>query len=194
MAEFLLPGMPKRKIMAIVGLPGSGKTEAINYLVKKLAWPKFYLGDATFEEMARQGLAINEKNERKIREELRQKYGPACYALWAIKKIKKLKNNSQHILVESLYSWAEYLEFKKVFGDNFLTVAIYAPPKFRYTRLVKRKVRPLTPVEAQSRDYCQIANLSQAGPIAMADWTIANDTSWQNLFLQLDKIIKEIKK
>ena len=49
-------------------MPGSGKTEAINYLIKKLGWPKVYLGNATFEEMARRKMAINEKNERLIRE------------------------------------------------------------------------------------------------------------------------------
>jgi len=185
--------MNKRKIVAVIGLPGSGKTEAINYLIKKLAWPKIYLGDATFEELKKRGLAVSEKNERIIRESLRKKHGMACYALWAIKKIKESKN-TQNILIESLYSWDEYLEFKKVFGDNFLVVAIYSSPKERYRRLAKRKIRPLTIEEARSRDYSQIANLAQAGPIAMADWTIVNNDLRQNLFLQLNKIIQKIKK
>ena len=192
-AEFLLPGMPKRQIVAIVGLPGSGKTEVINYLIKKLGWPKVYLGDATFEELARRGFAINEKNERMIREELREKYGSACYALWAIEKIKKIYKSAS-VLVESLYSWGEYLEFKKIFDDDFLVVAVYSSPQERYCRLSKRRLRPLTLAEAQSRDYSQIANLAQAGPIAMADYTIMNNSSRQKLFLQLDQIIKILKK
>lgn len=174
-------------------MPGSGKTEAINYLIKKLGWPKVYLGNATFEEMARRKMAINEKNERLIREELRKKYGPACYALRAIKKIKKLKSR-QNVLVESLYSWGEYLEFKKAFGNDFFTVAICAPPRLRYARLDKRKIRPLTLLEARSRDYCQIVNLSQAGPIAMADYTIINDGSWRDLNKKLEALSKVVKK
>jgi len=185
--------MKNKKIVAIVGLPGCGKTETINYLMEKLAWPKVYLGDATFEEMARRGLAINEKNERMIREELREKYGPACYALWGIKKIKEMEKPVD-VLVESLYSWGEYLEFKKIFSDDFLTVAVYSSPKDRYARLTKRRIRPLMFAEAQSRDYAQIGNIAQAGPIAMADWTIMNNASRQNLFLQLDRIIKLLKK
>jgi dephospho-CoA kinase len=185
--------MNKRKIVAVVGMPGCGKTEAINYLIKKLGWPKVYFGDATFEEMERRGLEINEKNERMIREELRKNHGPACYALWGIKKIKELKTPAG-VLVESLYSWEEYLELKKAFGDNFLVMAVYSSPKERYDRLSWRRTRRLSVQEAQSRDYSQIVNLHQAGPIALADWTIMNNASRKNLFLQLDKIIKEIKK
>ena len=185
--------MSKRQIVAIVGLPGSGKTEVIEYLIKKLSWPKIYLGDATFEELKKRGLVVSEKNERMAREGLREKYGMACYALWAIKKIKELKS-TQNILIESLYSWDEYLEFKKAFNEEFSVVAIYASPKMRYARLGKRPVRPLTPEEARSRDFAQIGNIAQAGPIAIADWTVMNDGSRQNLFLQLNKIIKQIKK
>jgi len=185
--------MPKRQIIAVVGLPGSGKTEAINYLIKKLNWPKIYFGNATFEELKKRNLVVNEKNERTVRESLRKKYGMACYALWAIKKIKELKS-TQNILVESLYSWDEYLELKKAFEKEFAVVAIYASPKMRYARLGRRPLRPLTPKEAQSRDFAQIGNIAQAGPIAIADWTVENNTSRQNLFLQLDKITKQIKK
>jgi dephospho-CoA kinase len=186
--------MNKRKIVAVVGLAGGGKTEAINYLIEKLGWPKIYLGGATFEELQKRALPINEKNERLVREELREKNGPACYALWGIEKIKELEE-SANVLVESLYSWGEYLEFKKIFSDDFLVVAIYSSPKDRYLRLAKRPIRPLTGEEAQSRDYSQIVGLvAQAGPIAMADWTILNNASRENLFLQLDKIIEVLKK
>lgn len=182
--------MAKRKIVALVGLPGSGKTEAISYLMKKLGWPRVYLGDATFEELAKRKMIVNEKNERLIREELREKYGPACYALRAIKKIKKLPGN---ILVESLYSWEEYSEFKKVFKNNFLVAAIYASPKTRYARLSGRKIRPLAAAEVKSREESQIVNLHQGGPIAMADWTINNDASRRDFNKKLN-ILSEILK
>lgn len=185
--------MPKRQIVAVVGLPGSGKTEAIEYLIKKLNWPKIYFGDATFEELKNQGLPVNEKNERMVRESLREKHGMACYALWAIKKIKEIKS-AQNILIESLYSWDEYLELKKAFKEEFAVVAIYASPKMRYARLGKRSVRPLTSEEAQSRDYSQIGNIAQAGPIAIADWTIINEGDRKDLFKKLNMLVKVLKK
>ena len=38
-------------ILAIVGLPGAGKTEVTEYLIKETNWPKIYFGDVTFDEM-----------------------------------------------------------------------------------------------------------------------------------------------
>jgi len=77
----------KRKVIAILGLPGSGKTEAINYLIKKYGWPRVYFGDVTFDELKMRGLEINEKNERMVREDLREKHGRLHYATKVIEKI-----------------------------------------------------------------------------------------------------------
>jgi len=184
--------MLKNKIIAIVGLPGSGKSETIKFLVEKFGWPKVYFGDVTFDEMKRRGLEINEKNERLVREELRAQFGQLIYAQRVIEKTKSLLGN-ENVLVESLYSWPEYLEFKKEFGQNFITIAVYAPPKVRYARLGMRPVRPLSGQECQSRDYAQIENLSQAGPIAMADHTVDNNGTIENLWLQIEEIIKAEK-
>lgn len=183
----------QRKIIAILGLPGSGKTEVINYLMKKFNWPKVYFGDVTFDEVKARGLEINEKNERTVREDLRAKYGRLHYASKVVEKIKNIKE-STNVLVESLYDWQEYLFFKEKFGNDFITIAVYTSPKVRYERLEKREIRPLSREEAQSRDYAQIENIFQAGPIAMANYTADNNGSFEELYSQIDDIIKEIKK
>jgi dephospho-CoA kinase len=181
-----------RNIIAIVGLPGAGKTVVIDYLMEKHKWPKVYFGDVTFDEMKSRGLEINEKNERATREDLRAKYGLLHYANKVVEKIGKIKN-SETILVESLYSWEEYLLFKKDFGLDFKVIAVYTSPKVRYERLASRKVRPLTPEEAESRDYAQIVNITQAGPISMANYTVDNNGSFDSLYSQIDKIITELQ-
>lgn len=182
-----------KKIIAIIGLPGSGKSSAMAYLIKKLKCPKVYFGDVTFDEIKKRGLEINENNERMVRENLRNKFGLLYYTKQVIKKINLIKN-ANIILVESLYSWEEYLYFKNKFNDDFITIAIYASPKVRYKRLSKRPVRPLTTEEAQSRDYVQITNITQAGPIAMANYTADNNGNLQKLYTQIDKVIKEALK
>ena len=178
-------------ILAIVGLPGAGKTEAIEYLMKKTGWPKVYFGDVTFDEMKRVGLEINEANERKTREEIRSRLGMGAYAILSIPKIKDLLKNGS-VLVESLYSWEEYLEMKKEFGDEFKTLAIFASPEKRIERMTNRPIRPLKKEDVISRDYAQIENLHQAGPIARADYMIVNEGTKEDLYKQVDEIIKKL--
>lgn len=185
--------MKSRKIIVILGLPGAGKSEVINYLINKYKWPKVYFGEPTFDELRRRNLPFTEKNEKMAREGLRKKYGKLFYARQVIKKIKKIKDKS-NVIVESLYMWEEYLEFKKVFGDKFMAIAVHASPEIRYARLKSRKDRPLSRKEAQSRDYSQIENLHQGGPIAMADFIIVNEGTKDKLKNNIDKIINKLKK
>jgi len=184
--------MQNKIILAVVGLPGAGKTEAIEYLMKKTGWPKVYFGDVTFDEMKRVGLEINEANERITRERIRSELGMGCYAILSIPKIKEFLKNSEVVLVESLYSWEEYLEMKKEFGDDFKTLAVFASPETRINRMTNRPVRPLNREDVISRDYAQIANLHQAGPIARADFMIVNESSKEDFYHQIDEIIKKL--
>jgi dephospho-CoA kinase len=176
----------KKIIVAVVGLPGAGKTEVTKFFVEK-GFKKIYFGDVTFEELKRRKLEINETNERLVREELRKKYGMAAYAILNLPKIKK-NFKEGNVVLESLYSWDEYKVIKKEFGNSFYTIAVYAPPEVRYTRLAQRKERPLTLDEAKSRDYAQIENLAIAGPIAIADFTIVNTGTLEELFAETEKV------
>jgi len=161
-------------ILAIVGLPGAGKTEITEYLIKKTGWPKIYFGDVTFLEMKKNGLEVNEINERKTREGIRAKLGMGAYAILNLPKIRELFKTSS-VILESFYSWEEYLEVRREFGDNFKVLAAFASPEIRSQRLINRPLRPFTKEEFISREYAQIENLHQAGPIARADFMILNE-------------------
>ena len=54
------------------------------------------------------------------------------------------------------------------------------------------KYRSFTFKEAKSRDYAQIENLNQAGPIAMADYTIVNEGTKSQLHEKLNQIWRNI--
>lgn len=185
--------MPERKIIAILGLPGSGKTEAINYLKDKYKWPKVYFGEVTFDELKKRGLEINEKNEKFVREDLRVKFGKLHYAEKIIEKIEKM-DSAEFLLVESLYMWDEYLKFREKFSNDFITISVYASPRIRHRRLLNRPERPLSEEDAWSRDKAQIEFHNQGGPIAMADYMIINEGTKKELKNNIKKIINKLKK
>ncbi|MFA5990671.1 MAG: AAA family ATPase [Candidatus Doudnabacteria bacterium] len=178
-------------ILAIVGLAGAGKTESTEYLMKKTGWPKVYFGQVVMDEVATRNLPVNEANERMVREELRAKHGMASMAILSIPKIKELYKTT-NVILESLYSWEEYLAIKEEFAENFKVVAIYSSLPTRVERMKIRPVRPLTEADLISRDKSQIENLHQAGPIARADWTIINEGSKEGLYKNLDEIIGKL--
>lgn len=180
-----------KTILAIVGLAGAGKTEVTEYLIKETNWPKVYFGQAVIDEVKNRGLQLNEANERVVREEFRSRDGLAAMAIANMPKLKEHFLPSS-VIIESLYSWEEYLAVKKEFGDAFKVLAIYTSFPTRAARMKNRPVRPLTPEDLQSRDYSQIENLHQAGPIARADWTIVNEGSLEELKVEVDKILSLI--
>src|SRR6185369_2734370 len=163
-------------ILAVVGLAGAGETVVTEYLIKKTSWPKVYFGQAVIDEVKKRGLLLSEANEKLVREEFRIKDGMTALAKANMPKIKELFASSS-VILESLYSWEEFLEMKKEFGDSFKVLAIYSSFKTRVERMHSRPIRPLNAEDLQSRDYAQIEKLHQAGPIARADWTIVNEGS-----------------
>lgn len=182
------------KIIAIIGLAGSGKSVAVNYLQKKYDWPKVYLGEATFARLKKDGLAVNYINEKIIREKIRQELGMGAYAKLALPKIAKILKTAKLVLIESLYSWDEYKIFKKKYGKNFLALAVTAPPNIRLARLKARPVRPIkTAAELAKRDWTEIEGTDKGGPIALADYTIVNDGTQVELHRKIDKVISFLK-
>jgi dephospho-CoA kinase len=176
-----------KHIIAFLGLPGSGKTEAVTYLMEKYHWPKVYFGDVTFREMAKRGLDDTQANERLVREELRLQFGKDHYAKEVMAMIDAHKEDV--VLVESLYSWTEFQLLKRSYGERLVTIAVHARPQVRHARLVHRPLRPLTPDQATLRDVAQIEQLEQGGPIAMADHILVNEGSRDDFFAGIQKIL-----
>jgi dephospho-CoA kinase len=179
------------KLAAVVGMTGAGKSE-VSHLFEKSGFIRIRFGDVTDEEVRKRGLELNEENERSTRELLRQKYGMAAYAVLNLSRID-LALKQQDVVVDGLYSWEEYNFLKNYFGDSFSVVAVWASPRTRYARLEKRADRRLTPEEATGRDKAEVENINKAGPIAMADFTILNDSSLKELAKKTRVVIVSIK-
>ena len=179
------------KIIAIVGMPGAGKSEVAGVFERK-GYVRIRFGDITDVEVARRNLTLNEISERIVREQLRQEHGMAAYAVLNSPAIEKATEKSS-VVIDGLYSWEEYLYLKSKFSENFRVLAVWSSPKTRYLRLTGRKHRPLTNEEANARDKAEIENINKGGPIAMADFTITNESSMDDLIKQTDQIIQKIE-
>lgn len=179
------------RVVAIVGMTGSGKSEVARIL-EGAGFKKIRFGDITDAEVQKRGLPLNEDNERKVRQELRQQHGMGAYALLNQPLIDEYLKSS-HVVVDGLYSWDEYLLLKERYGNGFAVVAVWSSPAMRYNRLARRRIRPLTAEEAASRDRAEIENSDKGGPIAMSDFTVVNESSLEELRRQVQKILSELK-
>lgn len=187
-------------IIAIVGMTGSGKSEVADVLVKK-GFQFIRFGQITLDIVKERGLEPTEENERPIRESIRKEYGMAAYAILNIPKIDKLLEKGD-VVVDGLYSWEEYKVLKKKYGMDFVCLAVYSPPETRYERLAGRSYdpakdksmrnRPSTREQAQDRDYAEIENINKAGPIAMADYTIVNEGSLEDMQKKIDAFLESL--
>ncbi len=178
------------KIVSIVGMTGSGKSEVASFFREKGFVPVRF-GDITDDEVKRQGLPLTEANERPARERLRREHGMAAYAILSAPRIDAALKSS-HVVVDGLYSWEEYLYLKDRYKADFLVVAVWTSPQTRYRRLGTRAVRPLTPEQAASRDRAEIENLNKGGPICMADYTVLNEGDMADLKRQVVSIIERL--
>jgi len=177
--------MNKPKIIAIVGMPGSGKSVAADFFRTKNI-PVLRFGDQTDIGLQEFGLEKNEKNERWYREKLRKELGMAAMAIKIYPRIEEEAKNHEIIVLDGLYSWEEYLYLQEKYPDMKL-LCIYASPAVRHKRLQCRPVRPLTKEEVESRDIAELQNLNKGGPIAMAEYLIKNETSEENFRKELEQ-------
>lgn len=183
-------------------MPGAGKSEVANTFIEH-GYQYVRFGQITLDEIKKRGLKPTEENERPIREEFRKQYGLGAFAILNIPKFDEaIKTNN--VVGDGLYSWSEYKILKNKYGKNLIIIAIYAPPKLRYKRLSDRaarhgddpkmKFRSFTNEAAKTRDFAEIENIEKGGPIAMADYTIMNTGTIDELRVKIEKILNEVNK
>ena len=179
---------PHAKIIALVGLAGSGKSSAVEYLTEK-GFPKIYFGGVIYKAMDEAGIEKTWDNQQKFREEIRRREGKDFVIKRVIKNIHDLINAGQNkIVLDGLYTWSEYKFLKHEFPGQVVVIAIVTPKHLRYQRMIKRAERPMQPHEVDQRDWSEIENLEKGGPIAIADYFIINDGSLEQLYQKIDAV------
>ena len=187
--------MENVKIVAFVGMSGSGKSVAVDYLTDK-KYPKVYFGGMIYKEMEKRGIERTEdgESEKKFREEIRETEGKDWVVNQVILETKELIAAGQkRIILDGVYSWTEYKILKHEFPTCLTFIAIVADRKLRYKRVAKRPNRPFDGNAIRERDRSEIENLEKGGPIAMADYYILNNDTPEKMTERIDEILREIE-
>lgn len=177
-----------KKIIAIVGMPGAGKTTACDFFRRKKV-PILRFGDETDRGLKEMGKALTEENERRYRENLRKDLGMAAYGIRIKPGIDEALKQNNLLILDGLYSWEEY-EYLKRYYAHLILLCIYASPKTRYRRLQARKIRSLKISQARERDIAELINLHKGPPIALADYLVKNEGGKNDLYRKLEALLE----
>jgi dephospho-CoA kinase len=198
--------MKNVRIIGFVGLPFTGKSTAREITEKLLdqkniAWFKSYFGGHVVQEVERRNdtkewgpehlhLSFQQK-EKYIRELLREQYGLGAMAKLSLHEINLALSEGKVILIDDLYSEEEREILAEKYGEENLTlVAMAADWNVRVERAKHRPHRPLNEEELASRDKAEIYNLHKAPPIALAHFTIVNNSFDKSDFEKSKQILR----
>ncbi len=180
-----------KAMIAIVGLAGSGKTEAAEFFRKEKKLPVIAFGKIINEYIDKNKLTHDEETHKKLRESFRQKYGMEAFAILNEEKISGFLEKNNIVIIDGLQSWEEYTYLKQKFPEvKIYLLALFADQKIRYRRAAKRKYRPQA--YGEERDVNELLGANKGPAIAYADFLVKNNFSLEDLHDKLEEIYRVV--
>ena len=178
-------------IIAVVGLPGAGKTNAAKYLKKKHNLPLISFSDIVNKKVEKIDPTHSLKVHHDVRQGLRALYGFEAMAKLSADKIKLQLSKSKIIIIEGMRSWEEYLYLKNEFSKvRVFILCVFADKQKRYRRIKKRTTR--SGLAGKERDLDELLNTHMGPTIAYADYIVKNNYSIDEFQQKLDEIYREV--
>jgi len=182
----------ERLILAVTGMPGSGKSMVSSILSEDLKCPIVSMGNVVREEVKRRGLPLEPEIIEKVAKKLREEKGPGVVALMILDKINALFNlNKKCIIVDGVRSINEIKTFSKV--GKVCVIAVHSSPSKRLKRLLSRGREGDVKNESEfiMRDRYNL-DLGIGNLIALADFMIINESSLENLRKEVKRLVGEL--
>lgn len=180
----------QRTIVAIVGLPGSGKTATADYFKEK-GIPVIHFGKVVNDLVDKKGLSHTEEAHKIVREGLRKEHGIEAMAVLNEEKLQKALEKNMIVAIDGMRSWEEYLYLKERFTEVRITiVALYADKELRYKRLSKRIYHPQ--LYGEQRDVDELMGTNMGPTIAFADFLVKNNFSIGEFRDKLESVYRTI--
>lgn len=182
-------------VVGIVGMPGSGKTEATK-IARKKGLPIVKMGDVIREEVEKRGLDPTDNNMGKVATELREKEGKDAIAKRCIDEIySKIDSEEGIVIIDGLRGWSEAKFFKEEFGDSFIVVSVEAPFEERFNRIKQRNRKDdLSNKEELRRRDKREESYGMKKAMENADYVIKNNVSLGEYRQKISDFIEKVKK
>ena len=175
------------KILGFCGLPGSGKSTAIEAIADlgKIVT----MGDVIRDEAKKRNIEPSGENLGKLAKELRELGGPSAIAKKCIESIKNL--DDEIIIIDGVRSFYEVDEFRKEW--KFPLIAIELSDQERFKRLYERNRSddPKSIEELQERDKREV-RFGLKEVINKADHKIENNSTVEELIKKTRILVIEI--
>ncbi len=161
------------KIIAITGMPGSGK-KTIRDELEKRGIPVFVMRTVVEDELREKGIEPTNEALREYATELRKKFGYDIVARKSLERAKALGSGT--VVLDGIRGETEIEFLKSQKGVEFILIAAIASAETRFERLKQRGLQwdMKTKAEFEYRDNKELSwGLDKA--IAMADYSIENE-------------------
>ncbi|MGC9210458.1 MAG: AAA family ATPase [Acidilobus sp.] len=175
-------------IIAVTGMPGSGKSTVSQGLSRELRAPLFVMGDIVREEVVRRGLPLTAENVELVATELRSKYGRGAVGKLLYDRLKGL--SSEYVVVDGLRS-PEEVEILRSLAPTCV-VAVHAAPSIRLSRYLARG-RKGESVDSFSLRERKNLEYGIGEVIAEADYMVINEGGLEDLLRAVKGLAEAIK-
>ena len=178
------------KLIAFVGMPGSGKSEA-SIVARSIKIPVVSMGDVVREEAAKRGLPPTDENIGGIGTELRKNEGMDSISKRCVPKIRA--HRSDVVVIDGTRNIEEVSYFKKQFGIDFKLIAINAPFDLRFERVKKRaRSDDMTGIEELKRRDEREKMWGLDKTMELADIKLNNTSSLREFQDEIRKLLKTV--
>lgn len=125
------------RVVAIAGMPGSGKGEVAAVLAAR-GIPILSMGDMVREEVRRRGLAEAPHVFGEVAADLRASHGEEVLAVRLCDAVDQALEAAPLVIIEGMRGTAEHAIFSARWNDRFGSLGVLAGAELRFQRILRR--------------------------------------------------------